>query len=635
MTEPVFRALGRAIVAALLAASLGAVCTALFYAWHPALRMEFDRDPPRLVTGIYPSERDPKATLTFAWTGPEATLRIPGLDRRVEWTLALRVRGGRPVPADNPAISIFADGLLLATQDSTAEFQNISVTIPAHPEQRRGIVIAIHSSKTFVPGPSDRRALGVMLDDLVLTPGGAVLPPPAALGGAALASGFMGAAIAGLGVTTGSAVVGAILAGAGIAAIIARGFGPFTAFPSTAARTSLAVAAALVILALAVQQWRRAPLRNTARFAAAFSAAALLLKLLVLLHPDMPIGDALFHAHRFQAVLGGNLFFTSIAPGGYAFPYAPGFYVLAAPFARFVHGSTSHMALLRIIASSADAVAGVLLYGAIERAWKDRLAAAIAVAIYQLTPLDFDVMRAGNLTNAFAQSLAVVCFVMMSAGTLRLERRSVWVAFAVLLTAAYLSHTSTLAILFVATLAIAVLFRAAGGPVLRSPAAAILIATLAAAALAVAAYYAHFLQTYQSEFARLSRETVAAAPDAGGRGVLTRFDSIPYYVRLYFGSPIVLLTAIGAWRMFARGAADRLTLAVAGWMLSCFIFLVVGIVTPVDMRYYLAAIPAVAVVSAIGASRGWQTGGWWRVATAVLLAGTAVVGIRNWWGALG
>ena len=69
--------------------------------------------------------------------------------------------------------------------------------------------------------------------------------------------------------------------------------------------------------------------RNTARFVAAFAAAALYLKLLVLLHPPMPVGDAVFQAHRFEWVLSGRYYFTSIAPGGYEFPYAIGLYVVA------------------------------------------------------------------------------------------------------------------------------------------------------------------------------------------------------------------------------------------------------------------------------------------------------------------
>src|SRR4029453_3406211 len=101
------------------------------------------------------------------------------------------------------------------------------------------------------------------------------------------------------------------------------------------------------------------PFRDTAKFAVAFTASALLLRLLALLHPDMPVGDAMFQAHRFQDVLGGKLYFTSIAPGNYLFPYAPGLYVFAAPFAALVRRGPADMALLRIIVSSVAAVVAV------------------------------------------------------------------------------------------------------------------------------------------------------------------------------------------------------------------------------------------------------------------------------------
>ena len=99
---------------------------------------------------------------------------------------------------------------------------------------------------------------------------------------------------------------------------------------------ALILGTVLVLGALIVRISGAPPFRNTARFAVIASAAALLVKLLVLLHPDMPVGDALFHAHRFQQVLDGNLYFTSIAPGNYLFPYAPGLYVLASGVARLV-----------------------------------------------------------------------------------------------------------------------------------------------------------------------------------------------------------------------------------------------------------------------------------------------------------
>ncbi|NUR56322.1 MAG: hypothetical protein HOQ29_17915, partial [Acidobacteria bacterium] len=64
-------------------------------------------------------------------------------------------------------------------------------------------------------------------------------------------------------------------------------------------------------------------------------------------------------------------------------------------------------------------------------------------------------------------------------------------------------------------------------------------------------------------------------------------------------------------------------------------FMVVGIVTPMDMRYYLAAVPAVSIAGAYGASRAWHRGGGWRAVALALLAGATATGIRFWWSTLG
>ena len=137
----------------------------------------------------------------------------------------------------------------------------------------------------------------------------------------------------------------------------------------------------------------------------------------------MPIGDALFHAHRFQEVLDGRWYFTSIAPGNYQFPYAPGLYVVAIPFAGLVRRGAADMTLLRTIVCIADALAGLLLYAMASRVRGDRLAGAMAVAIYHLIPLGFGVIAVGNLTNAFAQSLSVAALALIASPALRLEQR--------------------------------------------------------------------------------------------------------------------------------------------------------------------------------------------------------------------
>jgi hypothetical protein len=626
--------IGRAAAAAILAGLLGGAWVALFYAWHPALRVEFDRDLPRNLSGVYPPERDANSGLTFAWTGEEAVLRLPGLDRGASWTFDLRVRGGRPV-GGNPDLAVSADGVTISTLPATPEWSDVRIVIPPLPE-RRGLTLGLRSSATFVPGPADPRALGVMLDRLSLEPDGIVLVPRPALVGSSSASASMGAAIALLGVTAGSAIGGAVLLSGGVAMIVARGFGPFTDYPDTVAVLGFWIAVALAVPAVAVQ-YRRPPLRNTARFAAAFSASALFLKLLVLLHPNMPIGDAMFHAHRFQGVLAGNLYFTSIAPGGYSFPYPPGLYVFASMFADLVRRGAADMALLRVITCAADAAAGLLLYWVVVRAWGNRLAGAMAVAVYHLIPVNLGVLTTGNLTNAFAQSLAVGGLGLMGAGSAGFGTIA---ALTLVLAAAYLSHTSTLAILFVAAIATAALFLLRGDAAIRRVAAGVALASMAAAVFAVVVYYAHFMDTYRSELSRIGQETATAAADAGGRTIGDRLRGVPYSISIYVGAPVLLFAFFGAVELVRRRATERLTLALGGWALSCLLFLAIGIVTPVDMRHYLAAVPALAIAAACGATWAWSDG-WpshrtlWRIAAAIFLGGTILTAFHNWSNTLG
>jgi hypothetical protein len=630
----VTRAVGRALATAVLGALLGGAWLVFFYAVDPRLHVSFDTDPPRLLTGVYPVEFDRQTGLTFAWTGAEMALQLPGLDRTVDWVFEIRVRGARAGARQNPLLSFSVDGTRLTTWASTTDFERVTVTIPARPERRRGVVLSMRASETFVPGPNDPRPLGVMVDELWLTPSGVPLPPRSALAGASLAAAALGASVALLGVTPGSAVGAAILLSAGDASLVARGFGPFTDYPLRGAHLAAWIGTLLVVVTAGVQLTRRQALRNTARFVAAFSAGAVFLKLLVLFHPEMPIGDALFHAHRFQWVLGGKLYFTSTAPGNYLFPYAPGLYVFAAPVAALVPRGDADMALLRVVVLGIDAAAALFLYTIIVRAGGDRIAGAIAVAVYHVLPLDFGIVATGNLTNAFAQSLSVFVLAIVAAGWVRWERPwSVGLLTAVV-SAAFLSHTSTFAILFATCVLVAAAFVWKGGPALRSPARAVLVAAGMAIVVSFAVYYAHFLETYRSEFARISKETAVGAADAGGRGIVMRAASVPRYLHSYLGTPALVLAAVGGSSWHRRGARDPLTLAVSAWVISSVLFLALGVLTPVDMRYYLAVIPAIAILAAHGASTLWSGRGPARVIAVASLIWVVWAGVATWWDAL-
>ena len=619
----------RAAAAAIIGALAGAVWLAIFYVSSGGLRIEFAVDPPRPTSGFYPAERDDASGLTFAWTGPEAAIRLPGLDRRYAWTLTMRARSAQPQLRQNPTLAFFVDGVQLHTAEVLPDFSTITLLVPNRPE-RRGVTLVMRSSSTFVPGGGDRRALGVMVDSLELAPHGFVLPAAGIFYAAMVSGAALAASLALLGVTAGSAIGGAVLVGAGQGAMLAHGMGPYTDYPEIVTRLALAGAAALLAAAL-VGRWREHPFRNTARFAIAFTAGACFLKLLVLLHPDKPVGDAMFQAHRFMTVLRGNFYFTSIAPGGYAFPYAPGLYVMAMPFAPLVEREFGDMALLRIVTTVADAAAGLLLYWVAARMWADRLVGAFAIAVYHLMPLRFNVISGGNLTNAFAESVALCALGIAAGWTLRNSTRGFAIALAIVLAGAFLSHTSTFAILSVCILATAALFWWKGGPALRWPSIMMVIALAVALVLAIAVYYAHFFDTYRTEFARLGSESRTAAPDAGGRSVLQRAFAVPRYTYLYFTIPAMALAVAGTIDRWRRGSRDRLSLTVAGWGVACTLFLLIGILTPVDMRYYLAATPIVTLLAADGAGWGWRQGGAWRATTGVLLSWAIWIAALTWW----
>jgi hypothetical protein len=628
------RGVGRAGSTGLLAALAAIVWLALFYGLNADLVVDFDTAPPSLLTGVYPNERDPVSGTRFAWTGEEVTLRLPELDRRVGWTLKLRVRGARAQAAQNPELTLVADGLQIERRQTATDYEDLAVLIPARANSR-GLTISIRASSTFVPGASDPRALGVMLDELRLSPAGIVVPPRSAFAGAASAAAAMGAAIAALGLTAGSAIGAAVVIAAGVASPIARGFAPYTNFPDIASRTGIAIALSLVVGTAIVRLRMGAPLRNTARFAAAFSASALLLKLLVLLHPDMPVGDALFHAHRFQEVLAGHLFFTFVAPGNRLFPGAPGLYVFSSALAGLVSRGSADIALLRIVCTIADAVAATLLYGMVVRVRGDRLAGACAVAIHHLIPLDFGVLALGNLTNAFGQALSVAALVMVASAPLQAARSAPTLLLTGVLTAAFLSHTSTFAVLSVACLTTVVLYWRYGGQALRPSTRALTLSVVIAIVLAVVSYYAYYLETYRTQLSRIATETATGAPDAAGRGILERLLGVPRDLYVHVGIPTLILTAWGARSLWRAWRSDRLTLSILGWTLACAVFLVIGIATPVQMRYYLASIPVFAVVAGLGASAGWSVGGSQRAVAAALLAWGLVEGVRGWWLAIG
>jgi hypothetical protein len=634
----------RALIAALVGAVAGAACVSLAFVRQPALAFEMDRDLPRkIASGLYAVER--AGDTTFAWTSRRADFTLQGLRRSSGWTCTVSVRGGRSDPATQPDVDVAVDGITAATARATNDFRDLHVVIP--PRSGHGATLSINVSSTIVPGPSDPRELGVQVDRVVCEPTAALTLPPGGLArDAAAAAAIFGAAIALAGTAPALTLLATLLLAAAQALPLASGVAPYIGFSGAAVAFAAWIAALLVVITRLLERWRGVPLQKAARFVLLFSAAALYLKLLGLLHPSKLLVDAVFHAHRLEWVLAGRYYFTQPMPGGVSFPYAIGLYVFSAPWAGLTR---DHVTLLRVVVCAAEVVAGGLLYPLIAGTWRSRGAAAAAVALFNVVPLPYGLVGNANLTNAFGQSVALAT--LLAASLLPPRPGSVApvaVVFA-LCALAFLSHVSTFALLGVTLVALAFFYRWRGGPALSRTAWTILGVTILAALVAVVVYYGHFADVYRTALRVRTAATglatqpnLPSSPVPAGVPLAGRVSNALAFTVAAVGWPILVLASLGIWRVWSEGLRDRVVYLVSAWGLAYAAFLGVAVMR-VDApfqryaaeffgRVLLATYPAAVVLAAAGIGWAWPRGMVLRAVTIVLAGCALILGLQHWSG---
>jgi hypothetical protein len=394
-------------------------------------------------------------------------------------------------------------------------------------------------------------------------------------------------------------------------------------------------------------------LSTAARVVIAISSVALFLKLIGLLHPAKPIIDAVFHAHRLERVMAGQYFFSQPFVGGVQMPYAIGLYVFAWPWAWL---SSDHVAVIRAVTATVDVVALAMLYPVVAGAWGDRRAAALTVLAAQLAPLPYVVLGNANLANIFGQSVAVIAMAAAIRWQIDWRRPLALVAMTVILAWAICSHVSTAATLLATLGVLCVLYLWQGGATRRS---AIGIGLAAAGALVISwcLFYDHFRDQFVAAFARMfsgagAGGDAAPAADIVAKGYMTTGERVADLVRQASASagwPLLLLAAIGAWRVWRRGMRDRLAAALIAWAAVWALFSVSTVFSKVDAEYVryaaeflgrvnLATLPLLAILAGMGASAGWapDTPAGARVplraAGVALLAAAGVLAAQAWMG---
>lgn len=593
---------------------------------RPALAIKTDVDLRALARGFYPFETNDQGP--YVWTRPHAELSVAGLDRRVDWRFTGDVMVWRPSGVPPPKLRIAVDEVV-GLEDTIADTVRLDIPIPRRADMK-GATLTLDTTPGFVPGPQDSRELGVAIRSMAIAPAGGVpLPPIRALAAGTLAVLAIGASLLVIGVPA-MWILGSVTVTAWCQAwLMTHGLAAFLRYPIQAAEMAAWLGLGTVVAVWALERIRGLALSRAALGVIAISLTASYLKLLVLLHPDMPIGDGMFHAHRFQYVLDGRFYFTSLAPGGYAFPYPILLYLVAAPFSFWTPDVTADIALLRIVVIVADAAAGAMLYWMMVRATSDRLVAVTSVVWYHLVPMTAWIMTWGNLTNAFGQTLFVASLAVVIALPVEWTRRRSVALLALVAAAAMLSHPSTSAILAMVLALTAILYQRLGGKDLRSGARGVASAICLAAVIAFVLYYAWFPTVYERELARVGAEAGARA--AGPASALgSRLASVPELALRYFGWPTLIAASLGAWRFYRQPDALRLRLLLIGWAGTCMLFLIVGVLTPIDLRYHFAAFPSLALAAAWGWTWAWRGRLSLRIAATVTLSAAAWVGIQQW-----
>jgi hypothetical protein len=633
--------LGRALICCLAGAAFSVIAAVVSYECRPGLDVAFDRPdrpPPTFVKGLYGLERTPTGT-AFAWTSGAVAIDADGLDRRIPWRLVLGVaRGFRPVP-DGPRLAVIAENRVLQEIQPGDQFAETVVDIPAAPD-RRGIRLVLAVAPTFVPGSGDTRELGVILNALRLEPAVRwVWPPSHLLGWSAAIGGLLGFTL-GLVSSLPFAIAGTFLCAVSYAALAAHSQAGSTYASMTAWHAALATAG-FILLARPLVGLQPA-LRPAVGMALVVTAVFLFTKLLLVFHPWMTVGDSIFHRNRLQLVLRGNYFFTSAAPGG-AFPYPVAFYVVTNTLASWMG---NWVAAMRGLTSLTDASAGLAVFVAAGVGWRSSRAGLMALSFYHLTPAGFQVLAIAYLSNAFGQSLATVAACLVPLLSRRVMSISV-AGLTAITTLAFLSHVSSF-ILLAVTLALAlVLFAASRASETRRLAVPLAAALTVASVLSAGLYYRHFTDTYAQVFARARASpagstSAAAAPPVqraeahqthwvpGSTALRHRVAAIPGYVSKYLGWPLVGLALLG-WIFRTRDpAGEPLSRLLAAWVGTCLAFLVIGQLTSLDLRYYLAVFPALAILAARTIDLAWSRGGVYAGAAALALAWIATSGVSYW-----
>ena len=241
-------------------------------------------------SGFYPAELD--GDRSFSWMHDAGRIRLQHLPRPVAYRLSLWVQ---PAVVAQPVQLIAAvDGIAQPPITLHPGPQQIDLDIP--PADSGRAIVDLTVSRTLIPGPADKRSLGLRVDDVALEAVQSRLRIPSeALGGMLALAIAIGLSVA---LTWGVRPLAFALgagAGAWIGFLVSFDAAFLGDYPIRLPPLGMAIALAAIVTAAGTRQrehgaWTWRPLLGLLIVLTACQVA-------LFLHPMVAVGDSIFHVH--------------------------------------------------------------------------------------------------------------------------------------------------------------------------------------------------------------------------------------------------------------------------------------------------------------------------------------------------
>jgi hypothetical protein len=583
----------------ILAAAVGAfafAATSFVYQKGGTILIDFERGyEGAFVDGFHPRER--AEGKYFRWTDDASYVDLRHLPTKGTLEAEVRLRAIRPQGQPLPSLAFTANGVTVHRATALPGVVTYHFRFPSSSARLRlGI-----ESETFEAAGG--RKLGVQVLGVRLK-----LPDELpSFEESALWMALSGMLLLAAGIASGISFPVAVPAAAALVLpfVLLLGFQSvrFSAYSRDVALLagSTLAAAALTRALLSRLGWLH-PSERT--LATALLALLLLVKMGMLSYPLMLSSDADFQANRMREFLQGNWHPTSVTQHEppFRFPYPVALFATTTPLAW---AGIELVPALEVTTGFFDVLISGLLMFLGWRCLDDLRAGALAAVLYQLVPMNALSFSAGNFTNLFAVSMLTWAFAFLLGGS------AVGTGVATLM--ALTAHFGMLlegVVLW--PLSLVLLWMA---PKPAKEGRAFLTGAILAAFILAGIYYLGYLDLFTSQYGR--------APSRGDAGALGSF------LGEQLGWVFVATAFLGSLAFIRQPLAGGIFSQSSAWLATTLFFFAVDLWTGLEIRYWLQALPLLALFSGAYLSRALGRSALGKAAAVAALAYVGFAGVRT------